>query len=795
MTSSQVDALSRIFADYEQCKNDFSASYSYATVKTEATSLFNEVKNLLAGANGELFAHPFVDTDYKAIILSVGKLIDDDEEDYSYLPELIDDAFLSKEDFEKAKTAFSSDSSLSPFFEKMGAFYGNESAWDKKDIAEVVLSGDFETVLKDTIYPLLNGILANFSAEEILIGVSSTNSSSNHGYNLKRRVLERYRNRGYYFTSDAEYIAAYNRITSDSGIASLIQKAGNVLALFGDMSAAELKTAVSFLGTYLLGKNQDASCISAGEISDPVSNSALIKNALALMDKTGYENLSYLVKLLSKVASSFPATLLSSIRDYSNKDSTEEVKNEAMEAIYAYVKLSYSLLSDTEKSGINKFFQAFGASFDTLLVSMDNYCAAGKSAKLSDATSALSSFAYPIMQKASSLSASYAISGSSKDKVEKGYVFTKDDFSSLKVGAPAEIEIGMNAPTLFDGSSTSEPTIKDVDFSSCKTETYGVNTVTLKVTLSDNTILTPAYKYLVVPKDCYYTDNFSLTDSINGPVLLEKGTTVTSTKIRARVASPMSSTTSLYFTVDPASFDTATEGLHYLKVSGMGTETSDGTTGNDYTFLARYYVYDKANVVVSEEPRFLPILKGSTTAHNFRAYISETLFSGTDYEISYGNSFSTSIQGLIDVSVVGKGSATITGTSQHFQKPFSFEAPYEVIDPSDSRLTYELTRFTLSNGDSQTTYYSYENSPLSFKVGDSNITATLANVETQFAYAEEDTYEETDIYTLTNNDYTSGLVVSGIDTSAVTTSPKTASIKVNGREYQFYYVVAEASLN
>jgi hypothetical protein len=71
----------------------------------------------------------------------------------------------------------------------------------------------------------------------------------------------------------------------------------------------------------------------------------------------------------------------------------------------------------------------------------------------------------------------------------------------------------------------------------------------------------------------------------------------------------------------------------------------------------------------------------------------------------------------------------------------------------------------------------------------------MANVETQFAYAEEDTYEETDIYTLTNNDYTSGLVVSGIDTSAVTTSPKTASIKVNGREYQFYYVVAEASLN
>lgn len=83
MTSSQVDALSRIFADYEQCKNDFSDSYSYATVKEEATSLYNEVKNLLAGANGELFAHPFVDTDYKAIILSVGKLVDHDEEDYS----------------------------------------------------------------------------------------------------------------------------------------------------------------------------------------------------------------------------------------------------------------------------------------------------------------------------------------------------------------------------------------------------------------------------------------------------------------------------------------------------------------------------------------------------------------------------------------------------------------------------------------------------------------------------------------------------------------------------------------
>ncbi|MCH3966078.1 MAG: hypothetical protein LKE52_00280 [Bacilli bacterium] len=781
MTSAQVDALAGAISAYEAVADVFTSSSSYADVKALSTSFYNQVRSFISSLGAEVFAHPFVDTDYKAIAKA-----SDEDDDKSYLPNLINCAFLNKTDYEAAKTALGSDSSMTSFFAGMDAFYENESAWDIKGFNDILFSGDYEAFFKDTLYPLLNGLFTNIDAVEVLVGIDYFTSRKSK--EVKKPASLSMKRLGFPFTSDPAYLVDYKRVTSQSGLSSLIHKAGNIISFLGDMDGAELKKAITFLTDLLMAKDNSVDGMEEGDVQDFASNTAIVRNLLSLLDTAGYQNLAYVLKFLSKAATSFPSSLLSSIMDYTSADSSDTVKNDAMEAMYAYVKHVFTLLSSTEQTGITKLVTTFGGDLTTLFTAMDAY-AADKSSKLSDAMTALTSFAYPIAQKYASLDVPYAVRGYGIEKVEKGYAFTADNFS-LRLASP-RISIGFSAPSL--STDDEEPTISTVDYSACKTDTYGIHSAVLKVTLSDGSILNPTYKYLVVPKDCYYGYNFILrnsaeANSVNYSLLFAKGTAVTSTQVSCNVTNVLHSNyNSLYFNIDPASFDTATEGIHYLKISGKGSPTQDMASGDDYSFVLRYAVYDKANVAVSAKADFLPILKGDEN-ESFSVTETEVFFGGTYYEARYSSPSYPKTKDLIDTSVVGKGTATITKTSSFSKKEYSYSAAYEVLDPSDSRIVYSLDSFQFKkNGSSSTSYYDGDET-VYLSVGDT-LVLTKAETRGRFAYAESDSWEETKYYTMCDDTYTEDLSIKGLDTSAATSSKQVATITAGGKEYQISYMV------
>jgi hypothetical protein len=782
MTSDQVDALAGAISAYGAVADVFTSSSSYADVKALSTSFYNQVRSFLSSLGAEVFADPFVDTDYKAI----AKASDEDDEK-SYLPDLINCAFLNKTDYEAAKTALGSDSSMTSFFAGMDAFYENESAWDIKGFSDILFSGDYESFFKDTLYPLLNGLFTNIDAVEVLVGIGYFKGS--RGKKTKNLAPLSIRRPGYAFMSDPAYLVDYNRVTSQSGLSSLIHKVGKIISFLGDMDGQELKKTITFFTDFLMAKDNSVDGMEEGDVQDFASNTAIVRNVLSLLDTAGYQNLSYVLKFLCKTITSFPSSLLSSIMDYTSADSSDAVKNDAMEAMYAYVNHVFTLLSSTEQAGITKLVAAFGGDLTTLFTAMDAY-ADDKSSKLSDALTALTSFTYPIAQKYASLDVPYAVRGYGKEKVEKGYVFTADDFS-LRLDSP-EISIGFSAPSLSTDEEE-EPTISTVDYSACKTDTYGIHSAVLKVTLSDGSILNPTYKYLVVPKDCYYGYNFTLSnsaeaDSVNYTLLFAKGTAVTSTQVSCNVTNVLHSYNSrLYFTIDPSAFDTATEGIHYLKISGKGSPAQNMASGDDYSFVLRYAVYDKANVAVSAKADFLPILKGDETK-DFSVTETEVFFGGTYYEARYSSPSYPETKDLIDTSVVGKGTATITKTSSLSKKEYSYSAAYEVLDPTDSRIVYSLDSFQFKkNGSSSTSNYDGDET-VYLNVGDT-LALTKAEVKGKFAYTEADSFEETKYYTMCDDTYTEGLSITGLDTSTSTSSKKVATITVNGKEYQISYMV------